>query len=243
MVTIRSLLFLVLMVLSVVLYGSLIIIIGRLLGRRASRRIAAHWARLVLWLLQVICGLRHEVAGLERLPAGPAVVLCKHQSAWETIALAALLPHEQTWVLKQELLRIPFFGWGLERVGAIAIDRRAGRGAMRKLLDEGARALEQGHWVIIFPEGTRVAPGATKRFSAGGALLAERAGVPVVPIAHNAGRFWRRRGIRKHPGRIQLVIGTPIPVEGKTAQQINAAAETWINETVATLNGPWEARG
>jgi len=243
MVALRSALFLLLMVFSVIVYASILIVMGSLLPMRTRARIARSWARLVLWLLRVICGLGVEVRGFENLPRRPGIVLCKHQSAWETIALRGLLPLDQTWVLKKELMRIPFFGGALARFAPIAIDRAAGRKAMRLLLEQGTRQLAQGQWIIIFPEGTRVAPGETRHFNIGGALLAERTGAAVVPIAHNAGVYWRRRAFRKHPGCIRLVIGPPIDTRGKKAKQINAEAEAWINAAVGSLPGNRDGEG
>ena len=161
--------------------------------------------------------------------------MVKHQSAWETIALRALLPPRQTWVLKRELLWIPIFGWALAMARPIAIDRKSGRAAARKLIAEGTDRLERGHCVILFPEGTRVAPGHRGKYHIGGALLAAASGYPVVPIAHNAGVFWARRSIRKYPGTIQVVIGPPIPTEGLSAAQITRRVEQWIEKTVAEL--------
>jgi 1-acyl-sn-glycerol-3-phosphate acyltransferase len=163
------------------------------------------------------------------------VVLCKHQSTWETIALRALLPPAQTWILKRELLWVPFFGWGLAPFRPIAIDRKSGRRAVRQVLQEGQYWLARGRSIIVFPEGTRVAPGTRKRYGIGGALLAEKSGAPVVAIAHNAGVFWRRRELRKHPGVIDLVIGTPFSPRGLTAAEINRRAEQWIEARVAEL--------
>jgi len=237
MVAVRSALFLVLMAFAVVIYASALVVLGGVLGIRGRGRIGRSWARLTLWLLERLCGLGYRVDGCENLPHQACLVFCKHQSAWETIALRALLPLEQTWVLKQELMRVPFFGWALQRYQPIAIDRSAGRQAIRHLLKTGADRLAAGYWVVIFPEGTRVAPGQVKRFTIGGALLAERTAARVVPIAHNAGVFWRRRSLRKFPGCIELVIGPAIETQSKTAAEINAAAEDWINRTVAALPG------
>jgi 1-acyl-sn-glycerol-3-phosphate acyltransferase len=185
----------------------------------------------------VICGLRHRVTGLEHLPDGPCIVLCKHQSTWETISLRAILPLRQAWVLKRELLRIPIFGWALSQYRPIAIDRSAGRQAMRQLLAQGQEHIANGRWVVVFPEGTRVAAGERRRYNIGGAMLAEKTGAPVVPIAHNAGFFWRRRGVRKFPGTIDVVIGKPITTTGRKASEINAEVEGWIEGTVAQLPG------
>ena len=138
-------------------------------------------------------------------------------------------------MLKRELLRIPFFGWGLATLRPIAIDRAAGRSALDQVLEQGRRRLAEGIWVVVFPEGTRVAPGAQRRYRLGGAVLAERTGSPVVPVAHNAGDYWPRRGFLKRPGTIRLVIGEPIESKGRSATEINARAAEWIESTVRTL--------
>jgi 1-acyl-sn-glycerol-3-phosphate acyltransferase len=236
--TLRSLLFSLLFYLTTAVFGLLILLVSRLASYRMMAQIGRGWSLASLWLLSLVCGLRHRVQGKERLPDGPFVVLCKHQSTWETISLRQLLPLTQSWVLKRELLRIPIFGWALAQYEPIAIDRSAGRKAMRQLLEQGQFQLAKGRCVVIFPEGTRVAAGQRGRYNIGGALLAEKAGVPVVPIAHNAGVFWRRRGIRKYPGIIDVVIGEPIETAGRKASEINAAAEEWIEMTVAQLPGP-----
>jgi 1-acyl-sn-glycerol-3-phosphate acyltransferase len=157
-----------------------------------------------------------------------------HQSMFETLALQKLF-YPQTWVLKRELLWVPLFGWGLAMLAPIAIDRKAGRKAVRQVIDQGKARLDAGLWVVIFPEGTRVAPGAKGRYGMGGALLAEHSGYPVVPVAHNAGWYWPRRGFLKYPGTIRMVVGTPITSAGKTAAEINAEAEAWIEATVASI--------
>lgn len=195
------------------------------------------WARFVLWWLDKTCGLRYRVEGLENVPKAPAVVLCKHQSAWETIALQRFLP-PQVWLIKRELLWVPFFGWALASLGVIAIDRSTPRRALQQLLEQGSAYLRQGRWVVVFPEGTRVAVGERKRYNLGGALLAEKSGAPVLPVAHNAGLFWPRNGFIKHPGTIQVVIGPVISSEGRKAAEIGALAEEWIEQTTAMLCPP-----
>jgi 1-acyl-sn-glycerol-3-phosphate acyltransferase len=193
------------------------------------------WARCMLWWLGASCGLRHRVRGLEHLPAGNGIVLCKHQSAWETMALQCYF-RPQCWVLKRELLWIPLFGWGLAMLRPIAIDRASGRAAMEQLLEQGLARLRDGIWVVVFPEGTRTAIGQRVRYKPGGALLAEKTGYPVIPVAHNAGLFWPRRGFVKKPGVIELVIGPPIETQGRSALEINAAAEQWIEAECARMH-------
>lgn len=234
----RSLVFSLLFYLTVLVFGLLILLLMRLLPYDAMTRLGRAWSVVSLWLLGSICGLRHQVRGLEHLSNGPCVVLCKHQSAWETVSMRQILPLAQTWVLKRELLRIPVFGWALSYFEPIAIDRSAGRKAIRQLLEQGQAQLGKERLVVVFPEGTRVAAGQRGRYNIGGALLAEKAGVPVVPIAHNAGVFWPRRAVRKRPGTIDVVIGEPIATAGRKASEINAEAEAWIEATVAGLPGP-----
>ena len=238
MILLRSLLYQIFFVSSSIIFSSAILLIGWLRPFPAAARLARTWARINLVALRVICRLDYRLQGFDELPSITVIVLCKHQSAWETIALRALLPLEQSWVLKQELMRIPFFGWALGYLQPIAIDRSAGRRAVSKLIREGERLLAAGRWVIVFPEGTRVAPGTRHPYAIGGALLAERTGRPVVPIAHNAGHFWGRRRFIKHPGTIDLVIGPLLEVQGRQAAEINAVVEQWIETTVDHLPAP-----
>ena len=204
------------------------------LSYRIRYRVVMRWTFLNIWWLETICGLRHRVEGLENIPDRATVVLCKHQSTWETLVLPRYFS-PQTWVLKRELLGIPFFGWGLATLRPIAIDRASGRNALEQVIEQGRLRLAEGIWVVVFPEGTRVAPGSRRRYRLGGALLAQKTGHPVVPVAHNAGDYWPRRGFLKRPGTIRLVIGEPIPSEGRSAVEINAHAAEWIESTVREL--------
>jgi len=197
-------------------------------------RIITTWSRIVVWLAQVICGIRYEVRGLERLPRRPSIVLGKHQSAWETLAFQVFLP-PQVWVLRRSLLRVPFFGWGLAMASPIAIDRGAGMQALKQTLEQGRDRLARGFWIIIFPEGTRVAPGQRAKYQVGGAWLAAKTGAPVVPIAHNAGRLWRRNAFLKFPGIITVSIGEPIDPAGLKPEELNRRVEDWIESEVARL--------
>ncbi|MGB5834509.1 MAG: lysophospholipid acyltransferase family protein [Thiohalocapsa sp.] len=235
MTTLRSLLFLATLVLAVVGYSTYIVLFGKILGRAGVLAAARSWSLVLLRLLNSLCGLDYRLSGIENLPAQPCILLCKHQSAWETIAAPGIIPRPQAWVLKQELMRVPFFGWALHLFDPIAIDRKAGRTAMRKLLQEGQQHLHEGRSILVFPEGTRVAVGDRAPFNIGGALLAAKSGAPVVPIAHNAGVFWKRRGLRKLPGRIDVLVGPPIEAVGRSAKEINALAEAWINQSSQSL--------
>ena len=199
----------------------------------------SRWTMFNLFMLEKLCRLRFEVEGGANIPAQSAIIFCKHQSTWETFALQKIFP-PQVWILKRELLWMPFFGWGLAMLEPIAIDRKSGRKAVMQLLEQGAQRLQNGRWVVVFPEGTRVAPGARRRYGIGGALLAEKTGHLIVPVAHNAGEYWPRRGFIKRPGTILLVIGPIIDPDGLAAEQINKLAEDWIETTmqrITTLSG------
>jgi 1-acyl-sn-glycerol-3-phosphate acyltransferase len=235
MTTLRSLLFLFVLVVAVVGYSIAIMLLSRMVERQSLLNLAASWSRVLLRSLKGLCGLDYRLSGIENLPPEPCILMAKHQSAWETIAAPSVIPRPQAWVLKQELMRVPFFGSALRAFHPIAIDRKAGRQAMRQLLQEGMAQLEQGQSILVFPEGTRVAVGAAAPFNIGGALLAQKSGAPVVPIAHNAGVFWKRRALRKIPGCIDMVIGPPIDPIGRSAKEINALVKAWIDETVDAL--------
>jgi len=194
---------------------------------RVRYALITRWARLSIWMLKVICNLRYEVHGQENIPKHASIIFCKHQSMWETMALQCIFP-PQLWVIKRELLWVPFFGWALWMLESIPIDRKSGRRAINQIVNLGSERLRKGRWVVIYPEGTRVAPGVRQRYKMGGALLAERSAFPVVPIAHNAGEFWSRRSLLKKAGCIQVVIGPVIDSKGKSAAEINALAEEFI---------------
>jgi 1-acyl-sn-glycerol-3-phosphate acyltransferase len=180
----------------------------------------SQWARMNVFALKVICGLTYEVQGRENIPNDAAVIICKHQSTWETLALQCIFP-QQVWVLKRELLRIPFFGWGLAMLEPIAINRSARKQAMQQVIDQGTKRLQDGRWVVVFPEGTRIAPGKMGKFKLGGARLALAAKRSVVPVAHNAGEFWPKHSFLKHPGKITVVIGEPIYPDSKSPEEVN----------------------
>lgn len=197
-------------------------------------RIISGWALMMMWLLRVLCNIRMEVKGAENIPSSPRILLCKHQSAWETIALQKVFP-PQVWVLKRELLWLPFFGWGLAMTSPIAIKRSDGKGAMRQLLKQGKARMDLGFCVVIFPEGTRIPYGKKGKYKMGGALLSASTGVPVVPIAHNAGKLWGRNSFIKHPGIITMSVGPEIDPAGLKAEEINQRVEAWIEAEVARI--------
>lgn len=188
------------------------------------------WGVFVIWWLRITCKLDYTVEGKENIPDGTSIIMAKHQSAWETIAMQQIFP-TQTWVLKRELLWLPFFGWGLALMRPVAIDRKAGKKALRQVIQQGTDRLRQGLSLVIFPEGTRTAPGERRRYAIGGAMLAEKSGFPVVPVCHNAGEFWGKGAFLKKPGTITVVIGKPIDPKGMRAGEINAQVENWIEST------------
>jgi len=204
------------------------------LPRMARYTIISGWSRCVVFLARAILGIDWRVEGRENLPAGPAVILAKHQSAWETLAFQHIFP-PQVHVLKRELLWIPFFGWGLALMSPIAIDRRRGHSALRFMAKRGRQRLAQGFWVVVFPEGTRVAPGESRDYQIGGAWLAHASGAPVVPVAHNAGRYWPRNAFLKRAGTVTVRIGPPIEPGTRNAYEINALAKEWIEEQQKAL--------
>ena len=234
MQALRSLLFNLVMFSSVLVYAPLSLFTFPL-PPLVRYRFISEWARFHVWLLGTLCGLHYRVEGRELLPHHTtAIILAKHQSSWETLAFQQIFP-PQVWVLKRELLWLPFFGWALALLDPIAIDRGAGRKAVKQIVDQGRQRLQTGRWVVVFPEGTRMSPGQHRRFGIGGAALAAETGYPVVPVAHNAGQHWPRRGFLKKPGTIRVVIGPAIDSRGKSAEEINRLAEAWVSDTMAQL--------
>jgi 1-acyl-sn-glycerol-3-phosphate acyltransferase len=197
-------------------------------------RIITTWSCLIVILAKQVCGVRYRVIGRENLPERPCIVLCKHQSAWETLALQVILP-PQVWVLKRELLHIPFFGWGLAMLRPVAIDRGSPARALRQTLEQGRARLASGLWIVMFPEGTRIAPGTRGKYHLGGAWLACQADVPVVPIAHNAGTLWRKNALVKFSGEITVSIGPAIDPSALQPAELNQKVEHWIETEVARL--------
>ena len=229
----RSALFNLVLWLSVPLYAPIALLTFPL-PFKWRYRVIAQWARFHVWFLKVLCRLDYRVEGREHLPDGPAILLAKHQSAWETLAFQVIFP-PLVWVLKRELMWIPLFGWALSLLRPIAIDRGSGRRAVEQVVDQGRRRLRSGLWVVIFPEGTRMVPGCRRRYGISGAVLASKTGYPVVPVAHNAGTYWPRRGFMKRPGTIRVVIGPMIQSRGKSAEEIKRQTEVWIENTMLEL--------
>jgi 1-acyl-sn-glycerol-3-phosphate acyltransferase len=230
---IASVIFTGLMFVTIVPY-SMVVVLVRPFGYRTSYAVAVAWARLMNRLCKRLCGLSFVVEGRENLPAENSIVLMKHSSAYETIMQMLLFP-DQCWVLKRELMWTPFFGWALAAVRPIAIDRKDGRNAVSQVLQQGKERLANGRWITIFPEGTRMPPGQTRRYGISGTLLAQETGRLLVPVAHNAGDFWPRRGLRKRSGTVRFCIGRPVDPTGRDPREVNEEIQRWIEGKVAEL--------
>lgn len=229
----RSLLFSLGMWVSVGIVGALVVL-GFPLPFVWRYRISQHWTRFNIWWLRVTCRLDYRLSGVEHIPDYPVVVMAKHQSTWETLFLHQYLP-PVAWVVKRELLWLPFFGWALALLRPIAIDRQLGASAVKQVIRQGIEHLRQGQWVVIFPEGTRVAPGVRQRYGMGGAVLAARSGCPILPVALNAGEFWPRGVFLKRPGIIRVAFGPLIASEGRSPHELNQQVEEWIEDAMTRL--------
>lgn len=232
MLFLRSCLFFVGQVITAPVF-TLIALLALPLNPITRNRLISGWARSMLWWLKVTCNIRHEITGVENIPNSPTIILSKHQSTWETFAFQAIFP-TQVYVLKRELLWIPIFGWGLAMSSPIAINRAAGREALKQLVEKGKDRLAKGFWVVIFPEGTRIAPKKRGKYHIGGAWLATHTETPVLPVAHNAGDFWPK-GFIKTPGIIHMHIGKPIPTVGLKTDALNQQVENWIETEMEIL--------
>ena len=233
MLFLRSLLFYIGQIISTILIAP-VGVIAFPLDFKKRYYLITRWAVFNLWWLKICCNVTYEILGKENIPKKPCIVMCKHQSAFETLALQRIfIP--QVWILKKELLQIPIYGWGLASMQPIAINRDSSIKSIKQIADQGCERLEKGYWVIIFPEGTRVAPNKKKKYLPGGGMLAEKSGARIVPVAHNAGRLWPRNSMIKKPGLITIKIGPVIKSENKSAKQITNEVENWIEKAVGEL--------
>lgn len=235
MAGIRSALYMLFLTVTVIPYAFACLIWSPL-PLKWRYRLTMGWPRLAVWGARVIVGIRWEIKGAENFPDGPAIILSKHQSAWETLFLPAYLPRQACFVYKKELHRVPFFGWGLALLKMIPIDRAKGRDAFEQVVKVGKLRLQEGRWPVLFPEGTRVAPGKTGRYKSGGAILATRTGAPVIPVALNAGECWPRNAFIKKPGLITVSIGPAIDSTGLDADTLNQKVQDWIESEMRVLN-------
>lgn len=235
MIWIRSALFWLALIIMTPIYA----LIGTLIRPLPPMRrylIMSTWAKFMMFWMRISCGLRYKLQGAENIPAGPAMIMCKHQSAWETIALQIFFP-PQVWVLKRELLKLPFFGWAINTLSPIAIDRSNRSAAQKLLMTQGRDRVAKGFWIVIFPEGTRIAPGQRGQYKHGGARLATEVGIPIVPVAVNSGEFWPRNSFLKWPGEISVVIGKPIETANRTPHEITNEVENFIEGEMLNIEG------
>ncbi|MDR1647615.1 MAG: 1-acyl-sn-glycerol-3-phosphate acyltransferase [Zoogloeaceae bacterium] len=236
MIFLRSLFFWLLVCLITIPVGLLLVLFA-LLPLYTRFAIVGAWRTCFMWLARWVLGVRMVVKGRENIPEKPVLVLAKHQSAWETVALQAIFK-PLVFVLKKELLKIPFFGWGLASVRMIGIDRNAGREALKQMQEAGTERLAAGIWVLVFPEGTRVLPGERGHYKPGAAWLATRTGTPVLPVAHNAGEIWPKKALAIHSGTITVSIGPAIETAGLKDAEVNRRVEAWIEGEMRVLS-PW----
>lgn len=234
MILLRSSLFWFLVTLLTIPFGVALVLLT-LLPLRARFFVVGLWRHGFMGLARWVLGVKMVIKGRENIPPQPVLVLAKHQSAWETVALQEIFV-PTVFVLKQELLRIPFFGWGLAALRMIAIDRSAGKEALRQMLEQGKDRLAKGIWVVVFPEGTRVPPGQQVRYKPGAAYLATKTGTPVLPVAHNAGEVWPKKALLIRPGTITVSIGPAIETQGLKDAQVNGAVEAWIEGEMRVLS-------
>jgi 1-acyl-sn-glycerol-3-phosphate acyltransferase len=237
MLFVRSLLLLVYLVVFTVPYATACFIAFPFMHADRRYWMAVGWCRSTLEVVKWLNGIRYRIEGLENLPDGPAILLSKHQSAWETLAFPALMPRPLCYVFKRELLFVPFFGWALGMLKMVHIDRKEGKDAFASVTRQGQLRMAEGAWVIMFPEGTRTPTGKQGKYKSGGARLAiATGGVPVVPIAHNAGRVWPRNSFLKYAGIVTVSIGKPIDTSGLTPNEVIARVETWIETEMRRID-------
>jgi len=225
---IRSLLLLVSLVLIAIACGSACTFAFPFMSVNRRYRMGTYWCRAMLFAARWLAGIRYRVEGAENLPDAPAIVLSKHQSAWETFALPVIMTRPLCFVFKRSLLLIPFFGWSLNMVKMIHIDRKDARHAFASIAEQGRRRTDEGAWVVMFPEGTRTAPGQRIKYKTGGARCAVALNVPVIPVALNAGHVWPRNSFIKYPGTVTVSIGKPIDTAGLSTDEVNQRVEDWI---------------
>ena len=241
MLFLRSLLFNIVYVTTVIPFAVAVAVVAPF-HREWGVNLAAAWVRVVFWSLKAFCRIDWRIEGAENIPAEPAIAYWKHQSAWETLGQLLVFP-KQSWVLKRELMWIPLIGQALATIKPIPIDRKSGHTAVNQVLNIGSkRILEDGMWVMIFPEGTRMPPDCTRRYGISGALLAERTGRPIVPVAHNAGDFWRRNAFLKYPGTVRVRVGKPVYPHGVKPEDMNREIQSWIEAQMKELSPGYEGR-
>jgi 1-acyl-sn-glycerol-3-phosphate acyltransferase len=235
MLFLRSLIFMVMMAIATVIWSGVCMLVAPLPYNKRYW-VTSRWNVFVIWAARVVCGIEYEIKGRENWPDAPAIVLSKHQSAWETIFLLANTPRPLVFVFKKEILYIPFFGWGIALLRMIPIDRKQGKNAFRMVAEIGKRRLRDGQWIIMFPEGTRTKVGSQGKYKSGGTRLAIDTKTQVVPIAVNSGECWPKNSFIKRPGKITVSIGKPISSEGQTPDGMMEQVEQWIESEMRVIS-------
>ena len=238
-----SIVFTLFMAVWTISFGVMYCLITPFLNFRGRFWMAGVMTHVCFFGLKWLCGLTYVVEGRENLPAaGNHVIFMKHSSTWETYAIMTLFP-PLVWVMKREIYWIPFVGWGCMLARCIAIDRKAGHSAVNQVLVQGKDRMERfGAWVLVFPEGTRMAAGETRKYGSSGTLLAAQQGCRIVPVAHNAGFFWPRRGLLKKRGVIRVIIGPPVEAAGRDTREVNEEVQAWIERNVEAVRPPAAAK-
>jgi 1-acyl-sn-glycerol-3-phosphate acyltransferase len=232
---IRSALYLLFLLILTPIIALLMAIVMPFTQRHVPYALAKLWTQLAIFALRVICGIKHEVRGAENMPTTPTIVMSKHQSSWETIFFVTFFP-EQTWVVKQELVNLPFFGWGLAMLKPVAIDRSAGKDSLEQVVEGGSKRLNDGLWMMIWPEGHRIQADKKGKYKIGGAWLSAKTNTPILPVAHNAGTYWPRHWFWKTPGTVIMSIGPLIYPNGREPAAVLAEVEAWIENEMHRIS-------
>lgn len=225
MLLIKNLIYWFILVSSLIFLFPLILIASLFPG--GAHKMARLWIAILMWSLKYIIGLKYRVIGKENIPSTPSIICSKHQSGWETLALQEIFP-PQVYVAKRELFKIPFFGWGLRLIKTIGIDRNNRKEANDQLIQQGLARKNEGFWISIFPEGTRLAPGERGKYKLGGARMAKMFEMNIVPVALNSGEFWPKNSFFKYPGEITVIIGKPIHHHNGDEIALMSECEQWI---------------
>ena len=232
----RSLTFVVFLFVTVVPWALAVLVVSLFARGNTVYWLCVGWLRTAIAGARVICGVQARLQGMENLPDGPVELLPKHQSTWETFAFPSLMPRPLCYVFKRELLYIPFFGWAMSRMDMIHIDRSKRAEAWNRVAEQGRRFMATGHWVIMFPEGTRILRGKQGTYKSGGTRLAVATGAAVVPIAVTSARCWPRKSFILRPGVIDVSVGRPIASTGREADELMREVETWIESEMRRLD-------
>lgn len=233
----RAIVFWLLFCLSMLCFGLVLFASIPFTSKETRYSIVKGWCRTAIDLMRIICGVRYQITGMENVPTqGPVILLSKHQSAWETLAFFALVPRRLSYIYKRELHRLPVFGWGLASLGMFSVNRADGRSAFAEMKREVPKFFANGWALILFPEGTRTAPGTVVKYKTGGARIAIDTGAPIIPIALNSGECWPKHSFLLYPGEIKVVFGRPISPAGKTAHELNEEVQNEIEGEMKNIS-------